>query len=165
MLNLFLGVPLIYNQVFFIHWFVRICGWIYFFALICEGWSSSMFCNDLWSGSIYLRCRSIFYIDLWGGSTSMFCSELWGGSMLTSDMWWGSKLCTDLWHGDSTLPSEFLFGLLTRVWITEVGVKILIQQLCGLFTKISPLSPEIVCSVTFKFLLTEFFLIKFKTLQ
>lgn len=163
MLNLFLGVPLIYNQVFFIHWFVRICGWIYFLHwsvrvdhLVCFVMTCGV---DLFTWGVDLYFISIYGVDL------PVCFVLNCGSMLTSDMWWGSKLCTDLWHGDSTLPSEFLFGLLTRVWITEVGVKILIQQLCGLFTKISPLSPEIVCSVTFKFLLTEFFLIKFKTLQ
>ena len=38
---------------------------------------------------------------------------------------------------DSTLLGELLLGLLTRIWVTQVGVEILIQDLSGLFAEVT----------------------------
>lgn len=44
--------------------------------------------------------------------------------------------------GDSTLFGEFLFGFFTGVRVGQVGVEILIQDLCGLFAEVAPFAPD-----------------------
>jgi len=43
---------------------------------------------------------------------------------------------------DSTLFGEFLFGFFAGVRVGQVGVEILIQDLCGLFAEVAPFAPE-----------------------
>lgn len=43
--------------------------------------------------------------------------------------------------GDAALLGELLFGLLTRVGVTQVGVEIFIQDLSGLFAEVPAFSP------------------------
>lgn len=40
--------------------------------------------------------------------------------------------------GYSTLFGKFLFGFFTGVGVGQVGVEILIQDLCGLFAEVAP---------------------------
>lgn len=44
--------------------------------------------------------------------------------------------------GDTTLFGKFLFGFFTGIWVRQVGVKILIEDLCGLFAEVAPLASE-----------------------
>lgn len=50
--------------------------------------------------------------------------------------------CVYLRDCDSTLFGEFLFGFFTGVWVGQVGVEILIQDLCGLLAEVAPLAPD-----------------------
>lgn len=47
-----------------------------------------------------------------------------------------------LGDGDSTLFGELLFGFFAGVRVGQVGVKVFIQDLCGLFAEIAPLAPD-----------------------
>lgn len=50
----------------------------------------------------------------------------------------GTRERTDLRDGYSTLFGKFLFGFFTGVGVGQVGVEILIQDLCGLFAEVAP---------------------------
>lgn len=43
---------------------------------------------------------------------------------------------------DAAFLCQLFFGFFTGVRVTEVGVKILIQDFCGLFTEVAPFPPE-----------------------
>lgn len=45
-----------------------------------------------------------------------------------------------LWHCDAAFLGQLLFGFFTGVGVTEVWVKIFIQDFCGLFTEVTPFS-------------------------
>lgn len=52
-------------------------------------------------------------------------------------------LCVDhLGDGDSTLFGELLFGFFAGVRVGQVGVEVLIQDLCGLFAEIASLASD-----------------------
>lgn len=42
---------------------------------------------------------------------------------------------------DATLPSQLFFGFFTAVRVAQMGIKILIQELCGLLAEIPPVTP------------------------
>lgn len=46
-----------------------------------------------------------------------------------------------LGDSDRAFLGQFLLGLLTGIWITEVGVEVLVQDLGGLFVEVSSFSP------------------------
>lgn len=48
----------------------------------------------------------------------------------------------DLRHSDGTLLGELLLGLLTGVWVCQVGIKIFIQNLRCLLAEVSSFPPE-----------------------
>lgn len=50
--------------------------------------------------------------------------------------------CCDLSDCDATLLGQLLLGLLTRVGVCKVGVKIFIQNLCCLLAEVSPCTPD-----------------------
>lgn len=43
---------------------------------------------------------------------------------------------------DAAFLCQLFFGFFTGVGVTEVGVKILVQDFCGLFTEVTPFPPE-----------------------
>lgn len=49
---------------------------------------------------------------------------------------------THLGNGNTTLFSQLLFGLLAGVWVAEVGVKVLVQDLRGLLAEVPSFPPE-----------------------
>lgn len=49
-------------------------------------------------------------------------------------------LAIHLRHSDPTLFGQLFLGFLTRIGIRQMGVKILIQHLCGLLVEVAPLA-------------------------
>lgn len=54
----------------------------------------------------------------------------------------GVPRAAHLRYCDAAFLCQLFFGFFTGVGVTEVGVKILVQDFCGLFTEVTPFPPE-----------------------